>query len=121
PHVQGDNAEHADTNDCGTVADRCGDKGRLDEVLTHGEQALGDGLVTDCIGKYSGNIRGTLIHECIGREEALLLRGYVTGCDTGFEHARTTGGEEDNRDNDRGCTEHSHDLTNVGHDGSTES
>src|SRR5699024_4018767 len=102
--VESHDTEHADTDDGGPVADGCGDEGRLDEVFTHGEEALGDGLVADRVGQDRGDVGSTLVQERFRGEEVRLL-----GCEVvraRLEHARTTGGEEDHGDDDDHCTKH---------------
>ncbi|EKB47203.1 hypothetical protein B879_04202 [Cecembia lonarensis LW9] len=110
--VQGDDPEHADADDRGTVADGRGDERRLDQVLTHGEESLGDRLVADGVGQDGSNVRGTLVHKRFGREEVALLRGEVGGA--GFKESRSAGGNEDHRKDDCHGTEHRHYLGKVG-------
>src|SRR5699024_4989561 len=85
-----------------------------DEVLTHCEEALGDGLVADRVGEHGGDVRGALVHERVGGEEALLLRGDVAAGDALGEHRGPAGQEEDGGDDDDGGSEHRHDLREVG-------
>ncbi|KAG1252608.1 hypothetical protein G6F65_017843 [Rhizopus arrhizus] len=52
PDEQRQQAQHAQADHDGAVADRGGQEGGLDQVFTHGEKALRNGLVADGIGQH---------------------------------------------------------------------
>ncbi|MNX74194.1 hypothetical protein D3C86_1056240 [compost metagenome] len=112
--IEGDHPQHAHADHRGAIADGRDDEGRLDQVLAHGEEALGDGLVADGVGQDGGDIGRALIEEGVRREEGALLRRQVGG--PFGEDRRPAHREEDRRDNDDHGAQHGADLDKVGQD-----
>src|SRR5690606_14095420 len=73
--VQRDDAQHADADDRGAVADRRGHERLLDAVLADGEQTLGDRLVADRVREHGRDVWSALMKEGFEGEEVRLLGG----------------------------------------------
>ncbi|KAG1176693.1 hypothetical protein G6F35_016455 [Rhizopus arrhizus] len=114
PDEQRQQAQHAQADHDGAVADRGGQEGGLDQVFTHGEKALRNGLVADGIGQHGDEVRRTLLQDRLrGIEVGLVAVQAPHVC---LQHVWSAGVEEDQRDDDDRSDDHRCQLREVGHD-----